>query len=193
MIELHWDVTERHLSFHFDVEALCRRRRSSTLSADIETLSPENTLIVLCVHGAKHGWPLLLWISDLAAVLQECLKSQSLDWDVLMLRAREAGALRALHLGLLLASEVLSCSALLETAPPSLRTALKKDRIAHRLSRQVAAHLFLSPEERERTVFSDLVYLLRLHESDREKIGYLWRRSTEGIDKRLRTGLASRT
>jgi len=64
----------------------------------------EDTLLLLCMHGAKHCWSRLAWICDLA----ELIGSRSnMDWDALVDRAAACGAERMLYLGLNLASDFL--------------------------------------------------------------------------------------
>ena len=179
LVELHWDVTEHQFAFRFDVQDMWQRRRPSTASPEIDTLSTEDLLVVLCVHASKHGWQRLVWISDVAAVLQQALGQNDLNWEVLIKTARKASGLRALYVGLLLTRDFLRLPELLETMPPVHKTRMENDILADMLRRQVEKYLFLSPETRDNAPFPSFIYFLRLRESNVDKIKYAWRRTTE--------------
>jgi hypothetical protein len=110
-VELHWDILPRYCGLHFDRTGWFARRQTVTLtSAAVPSLSPEDLLLVLCVHGAKHGWERLMWITDVAALLHT---QPALEWDLVIRQADEAGVRRLLLLGLGLAER------LLDAAPPA--------------------------------------------------------------------------
>ena len=52
----------------------------------VKTLSPEDLLLVVCIHAAKHAWTRLCWLRDIAAVRQ-----QQLNWDLVLERGGEFG------------------------------------------------------------------------------------------------------
>jgi hypothetical protein len=68
-VELRWEITE-HFSFPLDTERLWERLEQVPLGGDnVPTLSPEDTLLILCAHGAKHLWERLGWICDVAELV----------------------------------------------------------------------------------------------------------------------------
>jgi hypothetical protein len=75
----------------------------------VKTLCPEDLLLALCVHAAKHAWIRLCWLRDIAGVVQ----SLPLQWDLVLRRATELGIERILGTSLLLASRWL-CAAVPE-------------------------------------------------------------------------------
>ncbi|MGH9942334.1 MAG: nucleotidyltransferase domain-containing protein [Pyrinomonadaceae bacterium] len=105
IVELHWDVAAKNFSAPFDREELWQRAGETPLNGgSVKTLAPEDLLLSLCVHGAKHQWERAAWVCDVA----ELLRAESgLDWGRLTLKARRSGSERLLWLGLSLAGKLL--------------------------------------------------------------------------------------
>jgi hypothetical protein len=74
-----------------------------SLGQPIRTLRPEDLLLVLCVHAAKHVWVQLSWLCDIA----QLAKSQQLDWNAIQDEARRLGIERIVSLNLFLAHKLL--------------------------------------------------------------------------------------
>jgi hypothetical protein len=104
VVEIQWGVTEEMFSFPFDFEAVWERREAAAL--DITSLSPEDLLLILCVHGTKHRWEQLKWICDVAELVSAY--RQRIDWYRLSRQAQDLGGERMLLLGLFLAYKLLS-------------------------------------------------------------------------------------
>ena len=71
------------------------------------SLSPEDTLLFLCVHGTKHQWSRLAWIADVAELVRS---SPDLDWGAVMSEAAALGARKMLQAGLVLAADLLGAT-----------------------------------------------------------------------------------
>ena len=141
VVELHWALTPRILAFRLKPEDLWDRVEKFTLGRDtVLTLSTEDTLLFLCVHGSKHFWYRLAWICDVAELLRA--RGETMDWDRLTERARQQGAQRTLFLGLSLANELLGA-----TLPRKISEKMRDDRAVKPLSRQVQEWLFQEPGE----------------------------------------------
>lgn len=135
MIEIHWRIAERYFLPEFDVEGLWERARPIELSGrEILTCSPEDLLLILCLHGAKHHWYQLSLIGDLAHLVET---HPDLRWDRARARARARGGERMLLTGLSLATSLLGARLPLEVAP-----ALEADRAVHSLTAWIQARLF---------------------------------------------------
>jgi len=103
-VDLHRRLSPPYFPLTLDGEDLWRRAvRVEIAGTAVRTLAPADHLLYLCVHGAKHGWPMLGGICDIA----ELIRVSSIDWDELSVRAERARAGRALGLGVLLAHELL--------------------------------------------------------------------------------------
>jgi hypothetical protein len=103
-VELHTEQTLRYFPVPLDFEKLSRRLITIEIAGrKMRTFSVEDTLVMLCVHGAKHFWDRLAWIVDVA----ELITAQPVDWALAMQIAAEMKSTRVLLLGLYLAHEFL--------------------------------------------------------------------------------------
>lgn len=99
-VELHWRVLSRHFPTGFDLETVWDRRSTTTVAGtEIPTLAPEDRVLTCCVHGSRHRWERLHWSYDVAIALTD----QSVDWDVILERARRHNCRRLHLLGLAVA------------------------------------------------------------------------------------------
>jgi hypothetical protein len=102
-VELHWAFTNQDVGFPLELDALSPRLGRIALGGgEVPTFAAEDLLLILCVHGAKHRWSRLEWITGVA----ELIRRSSIDWTDAVARARELGSLRMLLLGSLLAHEL---------------------------------------------------------------------------------------
>ena len=70
----------------------------------VSTLGNEDLLLYLAAHGAKHDWPYLEWVADLAQLVA---RHVSVDWRGLLQRATAMRCRRIVLLSLWLAQETL--------------------------------------------------------------------------------------
>ena len=57
LAELHWNLTPRIMAVRFDIDGLWERACTIPFEdRSVLSLSPEDYLIFLCVHGSKHLW-----------------------------------------------------------------------------------------------------------------------------------------
>lgn len=104
-IELHTEGTLRHFPVPLDFEKMGRRLITVELCGQkIRTFSIEDTLVMLCVHGAKHHWQRILWLLDVA----ELIRVHPIDWPLTIRIAAKLRCARLLLLGLYLANELLN-------------------------------------------------------------------------------------
>lgn len=105
IVELHWEINPKHLSFPLDTEGLWERLEPIELGGkSVPTFSPEDLLLILCVHGSKHRWERLAWIRDVAGLIEA---HQGMEWERVTRQANALGGSRMLSLGLLLARDLL--------------------------------------------------------------------------------------
>jgi hypothetical protein len=108
-VELHWAFRPKFFPFPLDMEGLWSKAKTINVGGiDTLTLAPDDLLLVLCVHGAKHCWERLGWICDIAALLRA---NPELDGYALSARAKELRCERVLWLGLTLAQDLLGVTA----------------------------------------------------------------------------------
>jgi Uncharacterised nucleotidyltransferase len=133
MVDLHWQVTERHLAPRFNFEDLWVRRCMVSLGNQyVPTFSAEDTTLLLAVHGGKHLWDRLSWLADFAES-----QRRDLNWDILHQRARNAHAERMLRLGLVLANQIFSVP-----LPSEFRERVDRDATVQLIAANIARTLF---------------------------------------------------
>ena len=124
LVELHWAFRPRFFPLPLDMDGLWERAPVVRVGGmSMLTLAPEDLLLVLCVHGAKHCWERLGWICDVAALLGT---HPDIDGHALAVRAKDAGCGRVLWLGLALARDLLGVNppAPFAARPPAVVAAL---------------------------------------------------------------------
>jgi len=102
-VELHTERTLRYFPVPLNFEEMSRRLIPVELCGrTLRTFSIEDTLVMLCVHGAKHFWDRLLWILDVA----QLIKAHAVDWALLEKLAAKMESTRVVLFGLSLAHEL---------------------------------------------------------------------------------------
>jgi hypothetical protein len=124
-------------------------------------VAPEDLLLLLCVHRAKHYWSKLGWICDVAELLRA---HPRLNWPAVLLQAKQSGARRMLFLGLFLAHELLGAK-----LPEEAGKEIESDIVVPRLADKVQARLF-ADHQRDISAVNDALFYLRLRERLRERL-----------------------
>jgi Uncharacterised nucleotidyltransferase len=166
LVELQWALLPRFYSVDLRADDLLARWGKASLGGrDVPNLSPEDSLLVLCLHAAKHLWMRLIWVCDVA----ETVRTQRLDWAVISARARELGVARIVGVSLWLAQELLGCP-----LPPPAQDVLSGDSKVPVLGEIFAARLARGATyDFESTEYFRLIF--RLRERRRDRGSYLWR------------------
>ena len=103
VVDLHWDLAPRSFVFNLKADEVMSRLQSVSLAGTtVETFGAEDLLLYQAMHGAKHLWRRLEWISSLAESLRA---TPAIDWDTIVDRAAKAHATRMLALGLRLVEQ----------------------------------------------------------------------------------------
>ncbi len=169
-VDLHWGFAKEYFSAGVDPESLWDETAPVSIQGHtVSTFSPEVLLLVLCVHGAKHGplpWPRLNWICDVA----ELLRRPGLDWAQTLELARRSGSQRILRLGLALASDLFDAP-----LPEELRRQLQTDRVVRNLTAQIR-HNLLSEAPQPLSAWARTRFDLATRERLRDKARYCLRR-----------------
>ena len=100
-LELHWKLfPDRHrMPFSFS-ELYGRSKKVMIQNADIVTLSPEDNLLYLTLHGAKHIFERFVWVCDIDRLIR---KYPTLDMEEIYREAVEIRSEEAFLLGIHLA------------------------------------------------------------------------------------------
>jgi hypothetical protein len=103
LVELHTERTLRYFPRRIDLDEMNSRLIPLEIGArKLLTFSVEDTLVMLCVHGAKHFWERLAWIFDIA----QLITTEEVDWALLLAIAAKMESTRVLLLGLYLAHDL---------------------------------------------------------------------------------------
>ncbi len=103
-VDLHWILQDPWFPFSPDEEALWSHTETFVLNGrEFRTLGAANHLLFICVHAAKHGWPTLASIVDIAAFLTAC---PEVDLVALIDEATRLRSRRMLLLGFSLAHQL---------------------------------------------------------------------------------------
>jgi hypothetical protein len=165
IVELHWEVTSPNYAPALQAEVLWERLQTMRINdAIVSTLSTEDLLLSLCVHGAKHLWERLAWICDVAELINSHPK---LNWDYIFSKARKSGYERMLLLVLHLAGELLDAN-----LPEDVRGRALADHDVARLSGHVVARLFESVEYKPIGFIENVKFNLKVRKKLRDRWRY---------------------
>jgi hypothetical protein len=140
VLELRWrlELTVPRFKRDLGMDWVWPRRRTTMLAgAEVPDMSPEITLLMLCMHGSKHVWSRLIWICDVAQLLAS---SPGLDWNEVTSEAKKVGLRRSLALGILLAHRVAGAA-----VPQTVLRRFEADTSARLLAQHIQDNLFDAP------------------------------------------------
>lgn len=166
IVEVHWEVASQQFASVPIGERVWDRAVVVALNdGDVKSLSPEDLLLALCVHGTKHLWERLAWVCDLA----ELVNSQpKFDWDYILRQAQDAHVERMLHLGLRLANGLLAAS-----LPENILKQMLTDKSVARLYSIITARLFDGRDYEPAGLIESVTFNLRARHRLRQKLQYL--------------------
>jgi hypothetical protein len=157
-VELHWEIVPRY--FNFPVASLRLWDHMTKDVSGLRTIQPEDMLLILCVHGAKHLWIQLLWICDVAEIVRK-----GLDWERVLNQANIMGIQRIVFLGLFLAKDLLNV-----TLPEKIINHIEADPLVKILANKVKQRLF--SHNNSPGIFKSSVFHLQARERLRDRIKY---------------------
>lgn len=174
LVELHTEKTFRYYPRSMPINDLFARARTVLLDGrPAPALSMEDELVLDSIHGAKHFWERLTWVTDIAGLIA---RQKDLDWNAARGYAADVGAERMLRVAVGLAHDVLGAQ-----VPSAIETEWKADSSARTLCREITGWLpqagFTQPPLLQRAIFrarmrgglAGLAFLLRLSFSPTEE------------------------
>jgi hypothetical protein len=103
LLEMQWALLPRFYAADLDLNALFRRAVNVTVAGrSMKVLSPEDLMLALSLHAAKHVWARLIWLCDIARIMS----MPALDWQQIRDQAERLGIRRILDATLLLTNEL---------------------------------------------------------------------------------------
>lgn len=167
LAEFHTERTMRYFPRGLPIEDFFTRQQGVELDGHtIPALSPEDELVLVCIHGAKHLWDRLTLITDVAAY---ATRQSALRWQESFATARAIGAERMLNAGLLLAQTLLRAP-----LPGDVALRVAADRSAAELVKQISVWL-PSAGQQMPGVTSRALYRMRMRGSALGGLSYLLR------------------
>jgi hypothetical protein len=104
LVEIHWQIVSRYYSISIDVDELLKHLQPISLSGrEVMTFSPEDLLLILCIHGSKHLWERLGWVCDIANLIEAC---KPMDWERVREQTCQMRIERFVQLGLWLSKDL---------------------------------------------------------------------------------------
>jgi hypothetical protein len=160
LLELQWALQPRFYAVDFDMEGLFQRAVKVTVAGrSVKTPSPEDLLLVLSVHAAKHVWGRMILLRDIVQIL----KLGNLDWDRVQSRSWELGIERILRITLLLARRFLGAA-----IPAAIESSILADHAARALADEIAVAVAGGVSyDTEPTSYFRLMMRLRERRADR--------------------------
>src|SRR6267378_3095037 len=152
-------------------DLLARAGKTVVGEREMPCLSPEDSLLVLCLHAAKHLWTRLIWLSDIAETLRSYSGTQTIDYSLVLSRAQSLGIARILGISFWLVKNVLRAEI---PKPAEEIIAIAADPRVPVLGSEFAARLARGATYNfESTEYFRLILKLRERRADR--LRYLWR------------------
>lgn len=168
LVELHARVSSLRFAMPVETEGLFAGAETVRVGGgEVRAPGPDDLLLVLCVHGAKHRWKRLEWLVAVA----ELARSGRADVARCLERAAALGARRTVLLALALARRLLGLP-----LPPALAEAAGREPGLEALCDEAEARLF-GPEPEEETA-ANLRFNLAARDSRADRVRYAWRWAT---------------
>ena len=137
IVELHWEVAPHLFASSVQENELWQNLTTIELNGTkMKTLTADDLLFSLCVHGSRHLWERLGWICDVA----ELIARHELNWPALLERADRTDSERMFLLGLHLARKLLQAK-----LPEEVQQRCDSDMRLESLAANVIQHLFNGP------------------------------------------------
>lgn len=165
IVELQWRAAPAYFAPSVSLEPMWSRLGSGKIGGrDVPALSPEDLLLLLSIHGAKHTWERLSWIADIARIPDAY---PGIDFELAGRRASVAGVRRMLRLAVLLASDLLDAG-----MPGEIVDDARSDPAVTLLAEKVRRRLFSgSPRTDEDFPFESMH--LEMLDRPADRLGYV--------------------
>jgi hypothetical protein len=170
LVELQWALLPHFYAVDLGVEDLLARAGKTVVGErEVACLSPEDSVLVLCLHAAKHLWTRLIWLSDIAETLRSYSGTHTIDYPLVFSRARALGIARILGVSFWLVQNVF-----LSEIPKLAEEMIAADPRVPALGSEFAERLACGATyDFESTEYFRLILKLRERRGDR--LRYLWR------------------
>ncbi|AGF78350.1 hypothetical protein UWK_01792 [Desulfocapsa sulfexigens DSM 10523] len=137
IVELHWELSGRCLPHALTMDVFQDRLiDAQLLNYTVPSLSNEDLLIYLCIHGSKHIWGRLEWLFSVHEIVTQ---NKKMDWNLVLFLAEQWSAKRMVATGLLAAQRLFATE-----MPKKVMEILRLDQHALNMATSVE-NIFLDP------------------------------------------------
>jgi hypothetical protein len=165
IVKIQWRIAPKYFSFELGSERLWKGvERLSIGGTKVLALSPEDLLLVLCVHGTQCLWKRLELICDVAELIRA---EKRMEWRQILQQAGKLGIERMLFLGLYLARDLLGAA-----LPEEVLQRVQSDLVVTSLGAKVRERLFLRDDHGPPEVMEGCLFHLKMMERLRDKGRY---------------------
>lgn len=165
IVELHWQVASELFASSVTAEELWQHLEPVAIGKnEVKTLSPEDLLFALSIHGSRHLWQRLAWVCDIDRLIGT---QPQLDWTCLIDRADKAKARR-----MFLLAPALSAKLLGTPLPNFVAEAIGRDARIPELVNEIRAQLFDSNGDHETGVAATFRYNMLVRSDWRSRVRY---------------------
>jgi hypothetical protein len=166
VLELKWRILPRFYTVDFDVAGFFDRSiKVEVGERSVSTLCPEDLLLVLCAHAAKHSWSELSFLCDIS----QLVRSQPIKWDQVLEQASQLGIRRVVAVNFALVGNLLG-AALPGFVHEQLEIKRGEDPVMRRILSVVTESQQVDTESA-----SYFRLMLDLRERWRDRVRLLWR------------------
>jgi Uncharacterised nucleotidyltransferase len=135
VVDLHWDLAPRSFVFKLSADEVMSRLQSISLAGTmVDTFGVEDLVLYQAMHGAKHLWRRLEWISSLAETLRA---HPEIEWNIILDRGANAHATRMFGLGLRLVENFSDVR-----IPAHVLAAVDSDNVMKRMADNIRRRIF---------------------------------------------------
>lgn len=167
LLELHWQVQPRFYAVDFDISEFFGRAIEVNIGGTpVRTLCPEDLLLVLCVHAAKHLWAQLSMLRDVA----QLMRTARIDWSAVHERARRLGIERIVAITFILANKLLGVP-----GPVLAKDESSKDESSIEIVNRNILPVLASSAAHNTESIAYFRLAIRLRERWQDRVRFLWR------------------
>lgn len=177
-VDLHDRIVPRTLAVDMDHDGSFERAVPLAIGDhQVQTFALEDTLLSICLHGTKEKWWRMLWVADVAALVE---RHPELRWDLVLARAHAAGMVRILGVGLALAERLFATP-----LPPEITRSVLRDPRCLQLAGHSLRLLHEAPDD-PGSVYRLTSYHWHSRERASDRVRYAWRTLVTPGDRHYR-------
>ncbi len=165
-IDLHWEISPPYFPPYDFGPAWERVEHVDVGGTKVPTFGADDLFACLALHGARHCWTSLGWVSDIARLAA----AARLEWGRILAHRPTR---RMMHVAMLLAFDMLSAP-----VPAGVIATARNDHVAASVAEEIAASIFDADAELPGRPAGVLMHL-RMIAGASDKMRYLWRRGVE--------------